>query len=208
MAGLVISVNNEKKGIILEAVVGKEVVIGRDKDCDVSLPDVTGLSRRHCRISYTQDGFVLCDLQSTNGTYADSERLEKETPMQEGVHYMAGEAQFQIIGLKLIPKPTTETPSATATQQDKIDAGQHTQQEEKKADKAPAGLGANLSPDKLREIQEKNAIRRRIEQLRADWAQPKVSVVSVILVLVIAFYLGLALYSLISYGNPLPIFIP
>ena len=57
MPALVITINNEKRGAILEATPGKVVVIGRDEECDVSLPEATGLSRRHCSITCTEARF-------------------------------------------------------------------------------------------------------------------------------------------------------
>jgi pSer/pThr/pTyr-binding forkhead associated (FHA) protein len=43
------------------------VTIGRSPDCDVSLHDHL-LSRHHCRLAPSDDGWVLTDLGSKNGT--------------------------------------------------------------------------------------------------------------------------------------------
>jgi predicted component of type VI protein secretion system len=50
------------------------VVIGRAPDCDVSVRDIL-LSRRHCRLQPSDDGWMVQDLQSKNGTVIDGERL-------------------------------------------------------------------------------------------------------------------------------------
>jgi RsiW-degrading membrane proteinase PrsW (M82 family) len=59
-----------------------DVVIGRDPSCQISLSSTYGMvSRRHATIrpSRTPDGkmsFVLCDLNSANGTYLNKYRLQ------------------------------------------------------------------------------------------------------------------------------------
>jgi FHA domain len=45
----------------------EELVIGRELDCDVVLPAET-VSRRHARLIFRDGGWVLQDLNSTNGT--------------------------------------------------------------------------------------------------------------------------------------------
>jgi len=46
------------------------LTIGRSPDCDVSLHDIL-LSRSHCRLERTRDGWVITDLGSKNGTVID-----------------------------------------------------------------------------------------------------------------------------------------
>ena len=46
------------------------VTIGRSHECDVSLHDIL-LSRSHCRLERTRDGWVVTDLGSKNGTVID-----------------------------------------------------------------------------------------------------------------------------------------
>jgi FHA domain len=43
------------------------LVIGRDPDCDVVMTDTT-VSRRHARLIFRDGGWVIQDLESTNGT--------------------------------------------------------------------------------------------------------------------------------------------
>ena len=50
------------------------VVIGRAPDCDVTVHDIL-LSRRHCSLQPTDNGWTIQDLQSKNGTVFNGERL-------------------------------------------------------------------------------------------------------------------------------------
>jgi pSer/pThr/pTyr-binding forkhead associated (FHA) protein len=50
------------------------IVIGRAPDCDITVRDIL-LSRRHCRLSPCDDGWMIQDLQSKNGTVFNGERL-------------------------------------------------------------------------------------------------------------------------------------
>lgn len=55
--------------------VDRELVVGRDADCDVVLQEGQA-SRRHARLSPRPAGIWVEDLQSTNGTYINDQRLE------------------------------------------------------------------------------------------------------------------------------------
>ena len=45
----------------------EELVVGREPDCDIVLTDPT-VSRRHLRLRFRDGHWILCDLDSTNGT--------------------------------------------------------------------------------------------------------------------------------------------
>src|ERR1700733_11239400 len=47
---------------------------GRAPECDVAVRDIS-LSRRHCRIDETLDGWTIVDLGSKNGTTVNGEAL-------------------------------------------------------------------------------------------------------------------------------------
>ena len=50
------------------------LIIGRDPDCDVSIPK-RSLSRHHARLELRPDGGTLTDLSSKNGTFVDGTRI-------------------------------------------------------------------------------------------------------------------------------------
>src|SRR5947208_2146451 len=51
-------------------------VIGRSPECDVSVRDIL-LSRRHCQLEQTPDGWVIADLGSKNGTFVSGQPVTR-----------------------------------------------------------------------------------------------------------------------------------
>jgi len=70
------------------------LVIGRSKDCDVPLAD-GNVSRRHAEIGRSADGFMLRDLDSTNGTTVNGRRVKSAT-VGEGDEIMLGTSTLRI----------------------------------------------------------------------------------------------------------------
>jgi diguanylate cyclase (GGDEF)-like protein len=66
-----------------------ETVLGRGHGCHVRIDD-SGLSRRHCRILKTPDGFVIEDLDSTNGTFLDGDPVKGRRKLEDGVRIQMG----------------------------------------------------------------------------------------------------------------------
>lgn len=57
--------------------------IGRADDNDLMLDD-TFASQHHAKILATGDGFVLQDLDSTNGTFLDGAKVSELVPLHDG----------------------------------------------------------------------------------------------------------------------------
>ena len=55
--------------------IGRDLVAGRDADLDIPLGADGYASGRHARFGRGQDGDVVEDLHSTNGTYVNGDRL-------------------------------------------------------------------------------------------------------------------------------------
>lgn len=73
-----------------------EVIIGRDEGCDYRIPDET-ISSRHTRLSYHHSQWWVEDLQSTNGTYLNDERIYTSTVVISGDDLRCGKVNLKII---------------------------------------------------------------------------------------------------------------
>lgn len=72
--------------------IDERLEIGRASSSDVQLVTV-GVSRTHAVVMRSGDGFVLLDMLSTNGTWADGERVQRKE-LQVGSRFKIGENQF------------------------------------------------------------------------------------------------------------------
>jgi pSer/pThr/pTyr-binding forkhead associated (FHA) protein len=72
-----------------------EVTIGRDSTCDLVIPNDT-VSSHHARLSFHHKQWWLEDLQSTNGTFLNNERLYTSTVIVSGDDLMLGNISLQI----------------------------------------------------------------------------------------------------------------
>ncbi len=54
------------------------IVVGRSRDCDITLAD-GNVSRRHAELARGPEGFVIRDLESTNGTLVNGRRVRRAT---------------------------------------------------------------------------------------------------------------------------------
>jgi pSer/pThr/pTyr-binding forkhead associated (FHA) protein len=60
----------------------KQIRIGRHQDNDVTIDD-TSVSRHHATIVQTASGFVICDNNSSNGTFINGQRIEGEAILNQ-----------------------------------------------------------------------------------------------------------------------------
>ena len=65
-----------------------ETTIGRSSECDIALNDGL-LSRRHCRLVRTMEGWVLSDLDSRNGTTHRGQRVTRHV-LRDGEVFQVG----------------------------------------------------------------------------------------------------------------------
>jgi hypothetical protein len=63
--------------------IGQTITIGRDLACDVVIPD-RQVSRFHARLTPGEEGVVLEDLGSKNGTFYNGKRIDNNIFLQDG----------------------------------------------------------------------------------------------------------------------------
>jgi diguanylate cyclase (GGDEF)-like protein len=76
---------------------GSSVIIGRSKNVDVSLPEVTAISRKHASLTYRIESVILEDLGSTNGTYVNDVRIEQPAVLKSGDRFSVGAVHFKFL---------------------------------------------------------------------------------------------------------------
>ncbi|MGE5462337.1 MAG: FHA domain-containing protein [Syntrophothermus sp.] len=72
-----------------------EIVLGRDSNCDLSIMD-EALSAHHARITYHHGQWWLEDLNSTNGTYINRDKLTTPAVVITGDEFKCGNTRFSI----------------------------------------------------------------------------------------------------------------
>ena len=60
---------------------GQSLTLGRGSRCDIALSGCDSVSGTHCRIAVSGGRVTITDLNSTNGTYLDNQRLAPSQPM-------------------------------------------------------------------------------------------------------------------------------
>lgn len=81
--------------------------LGRAEGCDFTLDDPT-VSSRHCEVIVTDLGVQIRDLDSTNGTFIDTQRV-KSAELRNGQILMLGSMEMRLMGMTVdvvIPKMT------------------------------------------------------------------------------------------------------
>lgn len=72
-----------------------EITIGRDPECDLSVPNST-MSARHATLSFHQNQWWIEDLHSTNGSYIEDLRIEEPMVIKDGDLIVCGEVPITI----------------------------------------------------------------------------------------------------------------
>jgi pSer/pThr/pTyr-binding forkhead associated (FHA) protein len=72
-----------------------DVLLGRSPDCDCLISDPS-VSRRHARIRYDGERWLVADLGSLNGTRLNGWRIAEETEVRPGDRLSLGPARFRL----------------------------------------------------------------------------------------------------------------
>ena len=87
--------DNECLGSRTRLEFGSTLTIGRDSSCELAFPEVLSLSRGHARVRFSEDGVVVEDLGSTNGTFVNDRRVNGEIFLASGDRIQFGALHFK-----------------------------------------------------------------------------------------------------------------
>ena len=89
-----------------------QVTIGRQADCDISVPSEE-ISRRHAQVRPTPDGLLVEDLGSANGTFINGKRVQTGL-MRPGEELRLDTIRFMLVapGMEMPATPRTPAPAA------------------------------------------------------------------------------------------------
>jgi pSer/pThr/pTyr-binding forkhead associated (FHA) protein len=87
-----------------------ENVLGRSEDASVRI-DAPGVSRRHARIVVGDDGAMLEDLASKNGTFVGERLVEEPTALHDGDRLRLGRQLLTFRSAGSAAPTRTESPS-------------------------------------------------------------------------------------------------
>lgn len=73
-----------------------EVIVGRDPSCNFSIHDET-ISSRHARLSYHHSQWWVDDMNSTNGTFLNDDRVYTPTVVISGDEIRCGQIVIKVL---------------------------------------------------------------------------------------------------------------
>ncbi|HWE25601.1 MAG TPA: FHA domain-containing protein [Myxococcales bacterium] len=92
VCGWLVALNGQHKGEDFRLRVGKNV-LGTAADCDVVLTDKK-ISRKHATIRYEGGEFQIADLDSSNGTFVNEEKVQKHDLIDNDIVKL-GDIEFE-----------------------------------------------------------------------------------------------------------------
>ncbi len=92
----------------------ESLTIGRGEGCDVRIPEDPNLSRQHARIERLPKGYVLYDLNSTNGTLVNRAIIDGPTALHHLDTIQVGMSTFRFEDVASIAIPSADTPAEEA----------------------------------------------------------------------------------------------
>src|SRR5712691_8213577 len=73
----------------------EETIVGRQSGCDLRIPS-SSVSRRHCRLSFRDGYLTVEDLESSNGTYVNGEKVKGQHVVRPGDQLEIGPLTFLV----------------------------------------------------------------------------------------------------------------
>ena len=87
----------------------EEVVIGRGEETDIVL-NIAEVSRTHAMLNKAEEGYMIKDLGSTNGTFVDKKKVGNKYLLKPGDTIMLGDAIYMTYSADTDPEETLVAP--------------------------------------------------------------------------------------------------
>jgi predicted component of type VI protein secretion system len=75
---------------------GHELRVGRAPSCDINLDGDPLVSRFHAVLRQGENGYIISDLNSSNGTQVNDQEIHGDTPVREGDEITIGECKLRV----------------------------------------------------------------------------------------------------------------
>ncbi len=98
-----------------------EIIIGRGEENEIVL-NIAEVSRTHAILTKAEEGFMIKDLGSTNGTYVDKKKIGGKYLLKPGDTVMLGEAIYMTYQADLDPEETLVAPRPEEFQSPEVTA--------------------------------------------------------------------------------------
>src|SRR5690349_25156020 len=90
---------------------GRPVIIGRDAGCDLQVEGRL-VSRRHAEVDVAEDGWVVRDLGSRNGTFVDGETAAFVAVVDGGEIRLGSATDGPVVRFQVLPEDSPAPSSA------------------------------------------------------------------------------------------------
>ena len=102
-----LEVRTQNHGLVSRTFSKSEIILGRNPDCDIPIHDETA-SAQHARLSYHHHQWWVEDLNSTNGTKLNKEKLTLPTVLTSDDEIQCGKTQVIVTMGGDEPGPPTQ----------------------------------------------------------------------------------------------------
>lgn len=92
--------SGEKYSVILHSPAKNSMVIGRSRECDVTVSGESSVSARHCRLILAGSSILAEDLDSTNKTYLNGRPVLQPQLVKRGDVLTLGRSELEIAVLE------------------------------------------------------------------------------------------------------------
>ncbi len=99
-----------------------DLILGRDANCDIVIP-LRQVSRQHSHIITQQEGVLVEDLASKNGTFVNGRLVQEPVPLEDGDELQIALAQHFIFLSSDATMPLEDLPLKMQKRRLRVDAG-------------------------------------------------------------------------------------